>query len=141
MDKWEIQQRIRNLESRKSELESEISRLEEKRGRIELEHSRKMRQINQVSSFYSGRRTNAGLLRDGVQGVAISKAVERFGSIYDATNEGNLISNLRSAQSYLKKNCEKIDERIESARNDISSLNWQIYCYKKDLENVESEVQ
>ncbi len=137
MNKWEIQQRIRNLESRINELESEISRLEEKRDRIELEHSRKSRQISQVSSFYSTNRTNAGLLYDGVQGVAVSKAAERFGNIYSATDEENLISNLRNAQSYLKKNCEKIDELIESARSDIASLNWQIYSYKIDLENEE----
>ncbi len=140
MDKWEIQQRIRNLESRINELESEISRLEEKRDRIELEHSRKMRQISQVSSFYSTNRTNAGLLYDGVEGVAMTKAAERFGGIYSTVDEEKLTSNLKSAQSYLKKNCEKIDELIDGARSDIASLNWQIYSYKMDLENEEDEV-
>lgn len=141
MDKWEIQQRIRNLEWRKDSLQAEITKLEAKKERINLEHSRKIRQMNKVSSFHIGKRTNAGLLIDGVEGVAISKAVERFGNIYGTANEEKITSNLRNAQFYLKKNCEKIDEKIEDARADISSINWQIYSYKKDLENMESEVQ
>lgn len=140
MERWEIQRQIRNLEYRKDELEAEISRLESKRGRVELEHSRKGRQISQVSSFYLRRRTNASVLQGGVNGVAVSKAIARFGNIYNTTEEGKITSKLRSAQAYLKKTCEKIDEQIESARSDISSINWQIYCYKKDLNDMESEV-
>lgn len=140
MEAWEIRQQIRNLEFRKDELEAEISRLEGKKDRVKLEHSRKGRQITQLSGFYSRRRTNASILQDGVNGVAVSKAAAKFGNIYSTTEEENITSKLRSAQMYLKKTCEKIDEQIESSRSDISSINWQIYCYKKDLDDMESEV-
>lgn len=141
MDKWEIQQRIRNLEWRKDSLQTEITKLEEKKNRIKLEHSRKLRQMNKVSGSFGGKRVKAEILAGGVEGVALTKAVGKFGTIYGITNEDSITSNLKNAQSYLEKNCEKIDERIEDAKTDISSIDWQIYCYRKDLEDMESEVE
>ncbi len=139
MDKWEIQQRINTLRWRRTELEDEISNLENKREYIELEFDKKQRQARQLSVFYQKKRNYISALADVAQGNAVTKLISECGNIYGTSKEENIASNLCNVRSYLKSNCNKIDERIEDAKNSISSIDWQIYCYEKDLMNAESE--
>lgn len=140
MEAWEIQQKINGLKWRRSELESEISQLEDKKEYLQKEYSRKTRQASQMSSFYAKKRSDALTLKGDAKGNAVLQMLDQYGIAYGAGNEEKIASSIRSVQAYLKSNCDNIDERIEYARGRISSINWEIYCYEKDLRNMESEV-
>ena len=140
MERWEIQQKINELEMYRDELEAKITDLEGKKDRLELEQTRKLRQIEYVSDLYSEKRATAQVLYDELEGVALSKAACKLGAIYDISNEGNLVSKLEEAIYYLKKCSEKAESDIEEARLEISVINWQIYGYRKDLESTKEEV-
>lgn len=140
MERWEIQQRINELEMYREELEARIPALEGKKDRLELEQTIKLRQIEYVSDLYSEKRATAELFYDELERVALSKAACKLGAIYDISNEGNLVSKLEEAIYYLKKCSEKAETDIEEARLEISVINWQICGYRKDLESTKEEV-
>ena len=140
MEAWEIQQRIRILKERREEYQNEIIRLKGKRERIKSEQTIKDRQKQHISNYYSVNRTNAGLLMEGLQGNAVKLALGEYSEIFGSGKEENVSSNIEMVKYYLTKNEENINERIEYAKNDISSINWDIYCYEQQLAELESEV-
>lgn len=140
MEIWEIQQRIRILKERRDEYQNEIIRLKEKREHIKSEQTIKNRQKQHISNYYSVNRTNAGLLWEELQGNTVKLALGEYSEIFGTVKEENVFSNLEMVQHYLTKNEENINERIECAKNNISSINWDIYCYEQKLAELESEV-
>jgi len=137
MERWEIQQRINTLESRRAELEEKISKLEGRKERLELEQAAKLRDIENVSDLYSERRTTSELLYEGLEGVAATKAAGKLGEIYSIGNQEALVSKMEDIIYYLKKCCEKADADIEDARLEISNIDCQLYDDRKALEEME----
>ncbi|MBQ9936619.1 MAG: hypothetical protein IJO70_12290 [Lachnospiraceae bacterium] len=140
MEAWEIQQRIRILKERRDEYQNEITRLKGKKERIKSEQTIKDRQKQHISNYYSSNRSNAGLLLEDLQGNAIKLALGEYSEIFGTGKEENVFSNIEMIQHYLTKNVENINERIECTKNNISSINWDIYCYEQQLAELESEV-
>ena len=140
MEAWEIQQRIRILKERRDEYQNEITRLKGKKERIKSEQTIKDRQKQHISNYYSSNRSNAGLLLEDLQGNAIKLALGEYSEIFGTGKEENVFSNIEMIQHYLTKNVENINERIECTKNNISSINWEIYCYEQQLAELESEV-
>ena len=140
MEAWEIQQRIRILKERRTEYQNEIIKLEGKIERIKSEQTIKDRQKQHISSYYYSNRTNVGLLLEELQGNAIKQALGEYSEIFGTGKEENVSSNIEMVKYYLTKNEENINERIECAKNNISSINWDIYCYEQQLAEMESEV-
>ncbi len=140
MEAWEIQQRIRILKERRDEYQNEITRLKGKKERIKSEQTIKDRQKQHISNYYSSNRSNAGLLLEDLQGNAIKLALGEYSEIFGTGKEENVFSNIEMIQHYLTKNEENINERIECTKTNISSINWDIYCYEQQLAELESEV-
>ena len=86
MEKWEIQQRIYRLNAERDDIEEQIISLNGKKGRIILESERKSRQQRQASTFFMARRQAAASLREGLNGNAVSRILEKYENIYGCTN-------------------------------------------------------
>ena len=139
MEKWEIQQRIYRLNAERDDIEEQIISLNGKKGRIILESERKSRQQRQASTFFMARRQAAASLREGLNGNAVSRILEKYENIYGCTNENTVTGSLGYVGDYLSKNCDKIDELVGDLQGRISSIDWQISeCYR-ELREMESE--
>ncbi|MBQ9935585.1 MAG: hypothetical protein IJO70_07055 [Lachnospiraceae bacterium] len=139
MEKWEIQQRIYRLNAERDDIEEQIISLNGKKGRIILESERKSRQQRQASTFFMARRQAAASLREGLNGNAVSRILEKYENIYGCTNENTITGSLGNVGDYLSKNCDKIDDLVADLQGQISSIDWQISeCYR-ELREMESE--
>lgn len=140
MEVWELQQRIRVLKERRKEYQNDIIKLKSRRERIKSEQNRKNRQKLHIANYYSKNRTNASILGVDIQGNAVHMVLGEYSEIFGTMKEENVFSSLEMVQYYLKKNEENINDKIEFAESNIVSIDRDIYCYKKQLIEMEREV-
>lgn len=137
MSELQIKKSIYNLNRIRTDLQQNIADMERKRERIECEYMRKIRQESQISDFYFQKRQQTCSIREAISGEAFTKILTRHEDIYSNINANNILTDVYSVQTYLKANCEKINQSIQEMKSKIAEIDKKINKYNIKLKQME----